>query len=189
VPSLSFHVTRLGSKAAVKALKISSQNPTGDLENPVDQRQPRQSETSARSNCISSSMTETEAPSEPLKDAPLDKAAPPMIDASATAGVVNEEQERPAQLLATNEESEPCNEDPSQTTTAPHTAAAAQSEEDKVAACESQLQEKITHVEKLFSEFQLPDMEVFRSAPEHYRLRYVLIWWNKPAQSCVIDPG
>lgn len=182
VPSLSFQVTRLGSKAAAQAFDISSQNSTGDSEIPVDQRRPQQSETSARSSCIPSAMTEAEAPSEPLADASPDKSAPSMIDATATASSVNEQQETPSQLLATNQESQPCNEDPSQTTTAPHTAAAAAtaapSEEEKAAACESQLQAKITHVKQLFSKFQLPDMEVFRSAPEHYRLRAEFRIWH-----------
>lgn len=58
------------------------------------------------------------------------------------------------------------------------TEATAVSEEDKVAACERQLQEKIARVKQLFSGFQLPEVEVFRSAPEHYRLRCVLGTFN-----------
>ena len=40
-------------------------------------------------------------------------------------------------------------------------------------AYEQQLSSKIDHVRALFSDFQLPPLEVFRSDPEHYRLRYV----------------
>ena len=43
---------------------------------------------------------------------------------------------------------------------------------DAVAACERQLQEKVAHVTELFSDFQLPKLEIYRSDPDHYRLRY-----------------
>lgn len=43
---------------------------------------------------------------------------------------------------------------------------------DALAACERQLQEKVAHVRGLFSDFQLPQLEIYRSDPDHYRLRY-----------------
>ncbi len=43
---------------------------------------------------------------------------------------------------------------------------------DAVAACERQLQEKVAHVRELFSDFQLPKLVIYRSDPDHHRLRY-----------------
>ena len=44
---------------------------------------------------------------------------------------------------------------------------------DGCSAYETQLAGKVAHVRTLFTGFQLPELEIFRSAPDHYRLRYV----------------
>ena len=42
---------------------------------------------------------------------------------------------------------------------------------DGCSAYETQLADKVAHVRALFTDFQLPELEIFRSAPDHYRLR------------------
>lgn len=42
---------------------------------------------------------------------------------------------------------------------------------DPVLACEQQLEKKITRIRELFPGFKLPELEIHRSAPHHYRLR------------------
>jgi tRNA (Uracil-5-)-methyltransferase len=44
---------------------------------------------------------------------------------------------------------------------------------DGCTAYETQLADKVAHVRALFTDFQLPELEIFRSAPDHSRLRYV----------------
>jgi tRNA (Uracil-5-)-methyltransferase len=44
---------------------------------------------------------------------------------------------------------------------------------DGCSAYETQLAAKVAHVRTLFTDFQLPELDIFRSAPDHYRLRYV----------------
>lgn len=44
---------------------------------------------------------------------------------------------------------------------------------DGCSAYETQLADKVAHVRTLFTDFQLPELEIFRSVPDHYRLRYV----------------
>jgi tRNA (Uracil-5-)-methyltransferase len=56
-------------------------------------------------------------------------------------------------------------------------ATAAKAPEDHAAegssAYEQQLAAKVAHVRELFNDFALPELEIFRSAPNHYRLRYL----------------
>jgi tRNA (Uracil-5-)-methyltransferase len=42
---------------------------------------------------------------------------------------------------------------------------------DSGSAYEQQLAGKIAHVRALFTDFTLPQLQIFRSAPDHYRLR------------------
>lgn len=45
---------------------------------------------------------------------------------------------------------------------------------DSSSAYEQQLAAKVAHVQQLFSDFEMPDFEIHRSSPDHYRLRYAL---------------
>lgn len=55
--------------------------------------------------------------------------------------------------------------------TAPAAEAAAAGTADSSATYEQQLTGKVVHVRQLFSDFELPELEIHRSSPDHYRLR------------------
>lgn len=108
---------------------------------------------------------------EPAADSLADPAAANTIE---TAAVKADGSSVSPSGAAVERKLESANEQPDASLPAETTETTAVSEEEKVAACERQLQQKISHVKQLFSGFQLPEVEVFRSAPEHYRLRWAL---------------
>jgi len=57
---------------------------------------------------------------------------------------------------------------------------------DPVLACEQQLEKKITRIRELFPGFKLPELEIHRSAPHHYRLRAEFRVWHEDAEAYYI---
>lgn len=56
---------------------------------------------------------------------------------------------------------------------------------------ESQLASKVTAMQELFAPFQMPDAEIFRSEPQHYRLRAEFRVWHEgdDLYHIMFDPG
>ena len=53
---------------------------------------------------------------------------------------------------------------------------------------EQQLQQKAERVQSLYSDWTMPELQVYRSPPEHYRMRYGLLLAQQDASSTASAP-
>jgi tRNA (Uracil-5-)-methyltransferase len=106
--------------------------------------------------------------------------AEPALSAHAAASMT---QQADADAAAAAPAPDACNGVP----TAAHPAAEARAA-DGCSAYETQLAGKVAHVRALFTDFQLPELEIFRSAPDHYRLRCVrhAPQWEQIPSTCTL---